>query len=225
MYLFVLVGWGRYGQYYLVTILQVRSHFPVSFLQKIAGHLQGDFSICRIFPREKQVQVIVFACYFSPCKLFLERRSFRLIYSVAIAEKPVAHLLQHFFLKVNYCSVSLRTYVQQVISSSGNHINQAPSLFAYLIFYTSAVLPCSVSPGLIEHGCGTLPGSMKGFVRIVIVGHYAEIILVIAQASAHHAVGLVLVYEFIQFLTLCRGICSHVKPEFGNLSIIGQELL
>ena len=169
--------------------------------------------------------MIVFACHFSPCKLFLERRSLRLIYSVAIAGKPVAHLFQHFFLKVNYCSVALRTDVQQVVSSSGNYINQAPCFFTYLAFYASPVLPCSVSPGLVEHGCGTLPGSMKGFIRIVIVGHYAEIILVIAQAPAHHAVGLVVVYQFIQFLALCRSICSHVKPEFGNLSIIGQELL
>ena len=169
--------------------------------------------------------MIVFACHFSPCKLFLERRSLCLIYSIAIAGKPVAHLFQHFFLKVNYCSVSLRTDVQQIISSSGNHINQASSFFAYFAFYVSTVLPCSVSPSLIEHGCGTLPGSMKGFIRIVIVGHYAEIILVVSQASAHRAVGLVLVYEFIQFLTLCRGVCPHIKPEFGNLSIIGKEFL
>lgn len=155
--------------------------------------------------------MIVFAGHFSPVELFLKGRGFRLIYGITVMGKPVADLFQHFFLKVDHFSVAFRADVEQVVSSSGNYINQTACLFPYFVFHVAACLPGAISPCLVEHGSGALPGSMKCFLRVVIVGHHTEIVLVVSQSPADHAIGLVPVNHFVKFFALCGRIGTHVN--------------
>lgn len=61
------------------------------------------------------------------------------------------------------------------------------------------------------------------FFRIIIVGHYAEIVLVVSQSSADHAVGLVPVNHFVKFLALCGCVGTHVEPQFRDGSVVGKQ--
>lgn len=58
---------------------------------------------------------------------------------------------------------------------------------------------------------------------VCVVCHDTEVILIVAQPAAYHTVWLQSVHQLIQFLALFRSVGTHVKPKFGDGTVVGQQ--
>ena len=138
--------------------------------------------------------------------------------------QPGTHLLQHLSFERHHRTIALRTDVQQEVTAKRDHIDQAAQFLHRFDMRLAPLLPRTIAPGLIKHGSRALPSTLQRALRVGIVCHHREIIMVIADPAADHAIRLQLMHQFIQLLALLRRIRAHVKPKLRDRAIAGQQL-
>ena len=168
--------------------------------------------------------MVVFARDPAPLELLTEGRGLCCIDRLAMCFQPSAHLLQHLSLERHHRAIALRTDVQQEVTAKRNHIDQAAQFFHRFDMRLAPLLPRTIAPGLVEHGSRTLPSTLQGSLRVGIVGHHREIILIVAHTAADHTIRLQLMHQFIQLLALLWRVGTHVEPKLRDGAVAGQQL-
>ena len=65
---------------------------------------------------------------------------------------------------------------------------------------------------------------MKSSLRKLVISHHSEIIHIISETAAHHAIRLKRLHELIQLTALRRLQRAHIEPELRHWSITCQKL-
>ena len=120
-------------------------------LESVTAHRENNLSAFRICSAEEEMESVAFTCNLSPREFVSERRGLSRIDIFAVSVKPLSYREKHISLERHHRTVTHRSYVEKVISSSGHNIDERSHLFSHLVGHLSSLLPASVAPGLRKH--------------------------------------------------------------------------
>ena len=173
---------------------------------------------------DKKIQLVVFCSHLAPREDVTKGVGLCAVNGRTINTDPSAHFQQDIFFKWHQAAVGTRPYVQQKVSASAYDIYQAFDFLVHFRLQRSPLLPATVPPRFLKNRGGGLPRHGQVVLRNLVVGHHAEIAKIVAQPATHHARRLQMRNQIVQFPALLHRQRPHIKPDFRDGPVAGQNL-